>query len=53
MEIVGGEKAALERLNYYIWKKQLISTYKDTRNGLLGDDYASRFSLWLSNGNKF
>lgn len=46
----GGESAALERLDYYLWKSDLISTYKKTRNGLLGGDYSSKFSAWLAAG---
>lgn len=46
----GGESAALERLDYYLWKSDLISTYKKTRNGLLGGDYSSKLSAWLAAG---
>lgn len=46
----GGEKAALARLNYYIWETQLVANYKITRNGLLGMDYSTRFSPWLAVG---
>lgn len=47
---VGGEEAGLKRLNEYFWEKNLLKTYKETRNGLLGADYASRLSAWLSLG---
>lgn len=46
----GGEKAALERLNYYLFESHLIKNYKETRNGLVGGDYSSKFSPWLANG---
>ena len=46
----GGETAALQRLNYYLFESNLLQTYKKTRNGLLGGDYSSRFSAWLANG---
>jgi deoxyribodipyrimidine photo-lyase len=46
----GGETAALERLNDYFWKKDLLKNYKETRNGLIGADYSSKFSAWLANG---
>ncbi len=46
----GGETAALERLNYYLWESNLISQYKETRNGLIGGDYSSKFSPWLAAG---
>ncbi|WPP49380.1 DASH family cryptochrome [Catalinimonas niigatensis] len=46
----GGETEGLKRLNDYLWKKDLLKTYKETRNGLIGDDYSSKFSAWLSIG---
>lgn len=50
LEFHGGEPAGLERLHEYIWEKELIKTYKTTRNGLLGADYSSKLSAWLSLG---
>ena len=50
MGLDGGETAALKRLKEYIWDKELIHTYKKTRNGLLGKDYSSKFSVYLSLG---
>ena len=46
----GGEKAALQHLKTYIWENQYISTYKETRNGLLGSAYSSKMSPWLACG---
>ncbi|MEL6122453.1 MAG: DASH family cryptochrome [Bacteroidota bacterium] len=46
----GGETAGLERLDYYLWKSDHISEYKETRNGLLGMDYSSKLSSYLSHG---
>ena len=46
----GGETAALERLNHYLWETDCIASYKDTRNGLVGADYSSKFSAWLAQG---
>lgn len=46
----GGEDAALARVQDYFFGRGLLSTYKDTRNGLLGTDYSSHLSPWLSNG---
>ena len=46
----GGETEGLERLHYYIWESENISTYKETRNGLLGGDYSSKLSPWLAQG---
>jgi deoxyribodipyrimidine photo-lyase len=46
----GGEPAALARLRDYLWKSQGVRHYKDTRNGLIGSEYSSKFSPWLANG---
>jgi deoxyribodipyrimidine photo-lyase len=46
----GGETEAINRLNDYFWGKDLLKTYKETRNGMLGLDYSSKFSRWLANG---
>jgi deoxyribodipyrimidine photo-lyase len=46
----GGETEGLKRLRYYFWEKDLVATYKETRNGLIGSDYSSKFSPWLSQG---
>ena len=44
----GGEKEGLARLDHFLQKA--IMTYSDTRNGLLGADYSSKLSPWISNG---
>lgn len=46
----GGYKQAKLRLDHYFWKTEKLSFYKLTRNGLLGIDYSTKFSPWLSNG---
>ncbi|MCE2788099.1 MAG: DASH family cryptochrome [Bacteroidota bacterium] len=46
----GGEKEALKRLHYYIWETELVASYKETRNHLLGMDFSSHFSPWLAAG---
>lgn len=46
----GGENQALARVQEYLWNTRKISQYKQTRNGLVGTDYSSKFSPWLSNG---
>lgn len=46
----GGESAGKERVKEYIWKKDKLREYKETRNGLLGKDYSSKFSAWLAHG---
>jgi deoxyribodipyrimidine photo-lyase len=50
LQFFGGESAGIQRLQYYFWEKDLLKSYKDTRNGLLGADYSSKFSAWLSLG---
>ncbi len=46
----GGRDAGLTRLRHYLWDSKALSTYKETRNGLLGADYSSKFSPWLASG---
>ena len=46
----GGERAALDRLEYYIFGTQLIERYGYTRNQSLGPDYSSKFSAYLAHG---
>ncbi|XLZ71259.1 DASH family cryptochrome [Massilia sp. SR12] len=45
----GGEAAALAHLEQYLMRN-LPHSYKDTRNGLHGVDYSSKFSPWLACG---
>lgn len=46
----GGESEALKRLRDYFYNDNALIHYKKTRNGLLGESYSSKFSLWLWNG---
>ncbi|XP_038998248.1 cryptochrome DASH, chloroplastic/mitochondrial-like isoform X2 [Hibiscus syriacus] len=50
MRFMGGEAAALGRVTEYFWKKDLLKIYKETRNGMLGPDYSTKFSPWLASG---
>jgi deoxyribodipyrimidine photo-lyase len=50
IQFQGGETAALARLQHYLWGNKSVLTYKDTRNGLVGADYSTKFSAWLSMG---
>lgn len=50
MNFKGGETEGLKRLEEYIWEKDLLKTYKLTRNELLGADYSTKLSPWLSMG---
>ena len=46
----GGEMEGLKRLNHYFWDADKLRVYKQTRNGMLGPDYSSKFSPWLALG---
>ena len=46
----GGESAALARLQHYLWGSDAARTYFDTRNGMLGPDFSTKFSPWLAAG---
>ena len=46
----GGETAALNRLNDYLFVSKSVASYKQTRNELIGPDYSSKFSVWLAQG---
>lgn len=50
LDFKGGETAGLQRLHQYIWESDRIATYKETRNGMLGAAYSSKFSAWLAQG---
>ena len=39
----------MQRIDHYFWETKL-SFYKQTRNGLIGLDYSSKLSPWLSVG---
>jgi deoxyribodipyrimidine photo-lyase len=46
----GGWQVGLRRLDEYFWQRDALRVYKESRNGLLGADYSSKFSPWLSLG---
>jgi deoxyribodipyrimidine photo-lyase len=50
LQFRGGETEALKRLKHYFWDTDQLKVYKETRNGLLGADYSSKFSAWLAYG---
>ncbi len=50
IHLKGGETEAINRLNHYFFETKCISNYKETRNGLVGADYSSKFSAWLALG---
>lgn len=45
-----GEQASWQRIEAYIWQQKHILHYKDSRNALIGDNYASFFSTPLALG---
>ena len=46
----GGSNKAMQRIDHYFWETKKLSFYKQTRNGLIGLDYSSKLSPWLSVG---
>lgn len=46
----GGETEAIQRLQNYFWQQDCLKDYKQTRNGMLGANYSSKFSPWLALG---
>lgn len=47
---LGGETEALKRIDHYFFETKKVGFYKQTRNGLVGVDYSTKFSAWLANG---
>ncbi len=50
MRFMGGEDAAIERLNEWMWRDDNLKDYFDIRNGMLGERYSSKLSPWLALG---
>ncbi len=50
LQFKGGESEAIKRLKHYFYDTQGLSSYKETRNGMVGSDYSSKFSPWLALG---
>ncbi len=50
LQFKGGESEAIKRLQHYFYETKRLSTYKETRNGMVGADYSSKFSAWLALG---
>jgi len=46
----GGETAGNKRVCNYLFETQAIANYKETRNGMIGENYSSKFSPWLALG---
>ena len=49
LQFRGGESHALAHIEQYL-NRRLPDTYKQTRNGLMGMNYSSKFSPWLALG---
>ncbi len=50
MSFRGGGKAAWQRLQEFIWDRDLLKEYQWTRDKMLGADYSSKLAPWISNG---
>lgn len=48
---IGGETAAIKRLQYYFFESKKVGKYKFTRNGMLNKDDSTKFSPYLAWGN--
>ncbi|ESP04181.1 hypothetical protein LOTGIDRAFT_224047 [Lottia gigantea] len=46
----GGETSGLDRIKYYFWETDKVAKYKETRNGMIGADYSTKFAPWLAHG---
>ncbi len=46
----GGETEGNKRVYNYLIETHAIASYKETRNGLIGENYSSKFSPWLAFG---
>jgi len=50
LDFKGGAKEAKKWMQQWIWERDCLKDYKETRNGLVGADYSSKLSPWLSAG---
>ncbi|MCR9200035.1 MAG: DASH family cryptochrome [Planctomycetaceae bacterium] len=50
MTFRGGESAGWERIKNWMWERDRLRVYKETRNGLLHEEDASRLAPWLAHG---
>jgi deoxyribodipyrimidine photo-lyase len=46
----GGMTAGMQRVEQWMWRDNCLQNYKDTRNGMVGQNYSSRLAPWLSLG---
>ncbi len=50
LDFKGGESHGLHRLQHWMYDGDHLQRYKNTRNGMLGEEYSSKFSPWISIG---
>mgnify|MGYP001436297462 FL=1 len=50
LDFQGGEEEGWKWMNEWTWERGRLEKYKETRNGLVGADYSSKLSPWLSGG---
>jgi len=50
MRFHGGEDAALQRVQHWMFASDRLQSYFEERNGMLGEGYSSKLSPWLALG---
>ena len=50
LDFRGGEDAGTSWMKEWIWERDCLKIYKETRNGMVGSDYSSKLSPWLASG---
>ena len=50
LDFHGGEDAGISWMREWIWDRDCLKVYKETRNGMVGADYSSKLSPWLALG---
>lgn len=50
IDFKGGETEGLRRINTFFYETHSVATYKETRNGLTGENYSSKLAPWLAQG---
>ena len=50
IQFKGGEFEGIKRVQEFFFETKSVSSYKETRNALLGKNNSSKFSAWLSQG---
>ena len=50
LDFRGGESSGRDRIREWMHEGDHLGRYKQTRNGMLGPDYSSKFSPWLAIG---